>query len=258
MSRTAAILLAAGQGRRMQGVVADKILAPLAGRPVFAHSAAAFIASGVADFYVVVYRDARQSLELSCYAPTPALFIKGGRERQDSVANALTGLPDTIDYVFIHDCARPLIQPGQLAALLKAVRRDRAVALAHRVTDTIKQLSARARPKARARAGAPGQGRAATLDRTRLCSPELTTAVLDRTRLWAMETPQVFARDLIIRAYARVQRFGLRITDDVQAVEGLGLPVTFLENPHPNPKLTTPADLAYMEFLLGCPARPSP
>jgi 2-C-methyl-D-erythritol 4-phosphate cytidylyltransferase len=123
------------------------------------------------------------------------------------------------------------------------VRRDRAVALAHRVTDTIKQLSARARPKARARAGAPGQGRAATLD---------------RTRLWAMETPQVFARDLIIRAYARVQRFGLRITDDVQAVEGLGLPVTFLENPHPNPKLTTPADLAYMEFLLGCPARPSP
>lgn len=243
MSRTAAILLAAGQGRRMQGVVADKVLAPLAGRPVFAHSAAAFIASGVADFYVVVYRDARQSLELSCYAPTPALFIKGGRERQDSVANALAGLPDTIDYVFIHDCARPLIQPGHLAALLKAVRHDRAVALAHRVTDTIKQLSARTRPKARARAGAPGQGRAATLD---------------RTRLWVTETPQVFARDLIIRAYARVQRFGLRITDDVQAVEGLGLPVTFLENPHPNPKLTTPADLAYMEFLLGCPARPSP
>ena len=91
MSRTAAILLAAGQGRRMQGAVADKILAPLAGRPVFAHSAAAFVASGVADFYVIVYRDPRQSLELSCYAPTPALFVQGGRERQDSVANALAG-----------------------------------------------------------------------------------------------------------------------------------------------------------------------
>ncbi|MGA2151041.1 MAG: 2-C-methyl-D-erythritol 4-phosphate cytidylyltransferase, partial [Geobacteraceae bacterium] len=111
MSRTAAILLAAGQGRRMREAVADKILAPLAGRPVFAHSAAAFAASGVADFYVVVYRDARQSLELSCYAPTPALFVQGGRERQDSVANALAGLPDDIDYVFIHDCARPLIRP---------------------------------------------------------------------------------------------------------------------------------------------------
>jgi 2-C-methyl-D-erythritol 4-phosphate cytidylyltransferase len=230
MSRTAAILLAAGQSRRMQETVADKILAPLAGRPVFAHSAAAFAASGVADFYVVVYRDARQSLELSCYAPTPALFVQGGRERQDSVANALAGLPDDIDFVFIHDCARPLIRPEQLAALLKAVRRNGAVVLAHRVTDTVRQV---ARVKRR---GAPVRGHAATLD---------------RSRLWAMETPQVFARDLVTRAYARVQRRGLRITDDAQAVELLGHSVIFLENPHPNPKLTTAADLALVEFLLS-------
>jgi 2-C-methyl-D-erythritol 4-phosphate cytidylyltransferase len=227
MPRTAAILLAAGQGRRMQDAVADKILAPLAGRPVFAHSAAAFAASGVADFYAIVYRDARQSLELSCYAPTPALFVKGGRERQDSVANALAGLPDDIDYVFIHDCARPLIRPEQLAALLTAVRRDGAVVLAHRVADTIKQTPAAAR--------APGRFRPTTLD---------------RSRLWAVETPQVFARGLIARAYALVQSRGLRITDDTQAVELLGHPVTFLENPHPNPKLTAPGDLAYLEFLL--------
>jgi 2-C-methyl-D-erythritol 4-phosphate cytidylyltransferase len=243
MSRTAAILLAAGQSRRMEDAVADKILAPLAGRPVFAHSAAAFSASGVADFYIVVYRDARQSLELSCYAPTPALFIKGGRARQDSVANALAGLPDSIDYVFIHDCARPLVRPEQLAALLEAVRHSGAVALAHRVTDTIKQLAAQRRSEGRAQTTALARGR---------------TATLDRTRLWAMETPQVFARDLITRAYARVQRRGLEITDDVQAVEGLGLPVTLLENLHPNPKLTTPADLAYLEFLLGRPRPPSP
>ena len=137
MARTAAILLAAGQGRRMQNAAADKILAPLAGRPVFAYSAAAFIASGVADFYVVVYRDARQSLELSCYAPTPALFVRGGRERQDSVANALAGLPDTVDYVFIHDCARPLVRPEQLVALLKIVQVEHAAVLAHRVTDIL-------------------------------------------------------------------------------------------------------------------------
>jgi 2-C-methyl-D-erythritol 4-phosphate cytidylyltransferase len=225
MSRTAAILLAAGQGRRMQAAVTDKILAPLAGRPVFAHSAAAFATSGVADFYVVVCRDARQSLELSCYAPTPALLIRGGRERQDSVANALASLPDDIAYVFIHDCARPLIQPEQLAALLKAVRQTGAVVLAHRMTDTIKQV--------------PVPGRRAP------------AATLDRARLWAMETPQVFARNLISRAYDQVQRRGRRITDDAQAVERLGHRVTFLENPHPNPKLTTPADLAYLEFLLN-------
>jgi 2-C-methyl-D-erythritol 4-phosphate cytidylyltransferase len=236
MSRTAAILLAAGQGRRLREAVADKILAPLAGRPVFAYSAAAFATSDVVDFYVVVYRDARQSLELSCYAPTPALFVKGGRARQDSVANALASLPDDIDYVFIHDCARPLIRPEQLAALLRAVRRVDAVVLAHRVTDTIKQAPP-------TRSGAPVRVHPATLD---------------RARLWAMETPQVFARDLVTRAYAHVQRRGLRITDDAQAVERLGHPVTFLENPHPNPKLTAPGDFAWLEFLLSHAGRPQP
>jgi 2-C-methyl-D-erythritol 4-phosphate cytidylyltransferase len=236
MSRTAAILLAAGQGRRMQVAVPDKILAPLAGRPVFARSAAAFIESGTADFYVIVYRDARQSLELSCYAPTPALFVKGGRERQDSVANALAALPDDIDFVFIHDCARPLVRADQLVSMLRMVRRDGAVALAHRVTDTIKQIVV-SRPPSKAALS---------------CTPvRVRTATLDRTRLWAMETPQVFERELITRAYALVQRRRLRITDDVQAVEHLGARVSLLENPHPNPKLTAPSDLDYLEFLLN-------
>ena len=68
-----------------------------------------------------------------------------------------------------------------------------------------------------------------------------------------METPQVFARDLICRAYTRVQVRGLHITDDAQAVEQLAHPVALLENYFPNPKLTTPADLAYLEFLLAKP-----
>src|ERR1044071_519850 len=139
MSRTAAILLAAGSGSRMQGTVADKVLAPLAGRPVFAHSAAAFLQSQIADLYVVVYRDQRQMMELSAYAPTPSVLVKGGRERQDSVANALAALPPDIAHVFIHDCARPLIRPEHLLALQKIVRRKPAVVLAHRATDPTKQ-----------------------------------------------------------------------------------------------------------------------
>ena len=66
-----------------------------------------------------------------------------------------------------------------------------------------------------------------------------------------METPQVFDRELITRAYARVHAKGLHVTDDAQAVELLAHPVALLENAHPNPKLTTPADLAYLEFLLA-------
>lgn len=220
MSRNAAILLAAGSGNRMQGAVGDKILAPIGGKPAFALSAGAFMESGVADFYVIVYRDATQSIQLSAYAPTPALFVKGGSERQHSVARALDALPDDVEYVFIHDCARPLIRAEQLIALHKIVRQEDAVVLAHRVTDTIKVHHESGRLRS-----------------------------LDRSKLWAMETPQVFSRDLITRAYARVAKRRLTITDDAQAVEGLNHPVALLENPHPNPKLTTPADLDWCNHL---------
>ncbi|MEO7412829.1 MAG: 2-C-methyl-D-erythritol 4-phosphate cytidylyltransferase [Opitutaceae bacterium] len=222
MSRTAVILLAAGSGTRMAAAVADKVLAPLAGRPVFAHSAAAFMQSAIADLYVVVYRDQRQMTALAAYAPTPSVLVRGGRERQDSVMHALAALPDDIAHVFIHDCARPLVRPDQLVALHKIVRREGAVVLAHRVTDTIKEHR--------------GEGRLRTVD---------------RSRLWAMETPQVFSRELIDRAYRRVAARKLQITDDAQAVEQLGHPIALLENPWPNPKLTTPTDLGYLEFLMS-------
>jgi 2-C-methyl-D-erythritol 4-phosphate cytidylyltransferase len=134
---------------------------------------------------------------------------------------ALAALPADIEHVFIHDCARPLIRPSQLVALHKIVRRERAVVLAHRVIDTIKEHRA--------------EGRLRTLP---------------RERLWAMETPQVFARDLIVRAYDRITARRKRVTDDAQAVEQLGHAVALLENPFPNPKLTMPADLGYLEYLI--------
>ncbi len=221
MPRTAAILLAAGSGQRMNGTVEDKVLAPLGGRPLFLHSATAFAESGVADFYVIVYRDQKQMLELSAYAPTPALFVPGGAERQDSVAAALAALPPDIGKVFIHDCARPFVRVEQLIALHKIVLREDAVVLAHRVTDTIKEHRADGHLKS-----------------------------LPREKLWAMETPQVFSRELIVAAYEKVAKKKLRITDDASAVELLKHPVALLENPHPNPKLTTPADIAWFEYLL--------
>jgi 2-C-methyl-D-erythritol 4-phosphate cytidylyltransferase len=221
MSRTAAILLAAGSSRRMAGAVTDKILAPLAGKPVFAHSAGTFFRSGVVDFFVVTYRDQRQMVELSAYAPTPTLFVPGGAERQDSVSAALAELPDDVAYVFIHDCARPLVRSEQLVGLHKIVRRENAVVLAHRVTDTIKEHR--------------GEGMLRNVP---------------REKLWAMETPQVFARELIVRAYAKAAASRKRLTDDAAALELLRHPVALLENTHPNPKITTPGDLAYAEFLL--------
>lgn len=222
MSRTAVILLAAGSGKRMQGAVPDKLLAPLGGRPVFAHSVAAFQQSGVADYYVIVYRDQPQLHELMCYAPSPAYYVKGGSERKDSVALALEALPPGVEYVFIHDCARPFVQPEQLVALLKIVRKEQAVVLAHRVTDTVKEHR--------------GDGKLRTLN---------------REKLWAMETPQVFSYDLIIKAYAKALSRKTTLTDDAAAVERLGEPIALLENFQLNPKLTTAADLPFFEYLLS-------
>ena len=220
MPRTAVILLAAGSGKRMDEKVADKVLSPLAGEPLFSFSAGAFAASGVADLFVIVYRDQKQMRELAALAPTPSLFVPGGTERQYSVANALDALPADIGHVFIHDCARPFIQVDHLVALHKIVRKEHAVVLAHRVTDTIKLHRDTGRLK-----------------------------TLERSALWAMETPQVFDRDLIVKAYNRAANTGAKLTDDASAVELLRHPVAMLENDSPNPKLTTPADLPWFEFL---------
>jgi 2-C-methyl-D-erythritol 4-phosphate cytidylyltransferase len=221
MSRTAAILLAAGSGKRMDDAVVDKILTPLAGKPIFSYSAAAFVASGVADLYVIVYRDQKQMRDLMALAPTPSQFVPGGSERQYSVANALDALPADITHVYVHDCARPFVRAEHLVGLHKIVRREHAVVLAHRVTDTIKQHREDGHLK-----------------------------TLDRSALWAMETPQVFERDLLVKAYNRVVNRGIKLTDDASAVELLRHPVALLENPEPNPKLTTPADLPWFEYLL--------
>lgn len=239
----AVILLAAGRGTRMRGAVEDKILAPLAGRPVFMHALAAFVATGFVSRFVVVYRDAAQRARLSRLvergpaAEWPFTWVRGGRERQDSVARALTALARGrgTGFVFIHDSARPLVTVEVLRLLHEAVRRDGAAALAHRVTDTIKQAPRRA-PDLRLR----------------------RWKTIDRARLWAMETPQAFAVPVIAAAYAEVQRRKLTITDDVAALETVTRHrVTLVENPGPNPKITGPADLDYAEFLLAAGRRGS-
>lgn len=245
MPETAAILLAAGRGTRMGAVVTDKILAPLAGRAVFVHSLEAFVAAGIVARFIVVYRDAAQRAALarlyerSAAHEWPVTWVRGGRERQDSVGNALDAAPREVAFVFIHDCARPLVRPEALRELDAAMRHDGGACLAHRVTDTIKRQPAGAADARRRR-----------------------WRTLERERLWAMETPQAFARALVHEAYREVRRRRWRITDDAAAIElASRRGVTLVENTHPNPKITLPADLAFAEFLLAsarAPAAPRP
>lgn len=224
-----ALLLAGGKGRRTQGRWDDKIQAPLEGRPVFAWTVNAFVRSKVIDALVIVVRDAEQQSALAAIARTltdlPIIFTDGGNERQDSVRNGLRFAPKDTETVLIHDAARPLVLPADIARLVDHVRStQRGACLAHRVTDTIKRT--------------PGNASGGLLED------------LDRTRLWGMETPQVFPYWQIHDAYESVAREGVTITDDAAAAVHAGHPVDLIEASAPNPKLTRSEDLAWITFLL--------
>ncbi len=216
----------------MQGAVADKTLAPLNGLPVLCHSIRAFLESGCIDRFTIVHRDDAQKTALTDALSqidlqgTPIDWALGGNERQDSVYNALRIQPDTSTHVFIHDSARPLVPIESIQALHAAAIRNRAAVLAHPVADTIKRI--------------PTAGK---LEQTELED-------LDRSRLWAMETPQAFALPDILRAYQHVHESGLRITDDTAAAATIGLHTTIVPNHTPNLKITTPHDLDYAAWLL--------
>ena len=218
----------------MRGVAADKILVPLCGKPVVVYSLEAFIESEVADHFVFVYRDEAQKgilksiVEKRVSGSIKTFWVQGGEERQDSVYHALQTLSPSAQHVFIHDCARPLVVPAALRSLLDIVREDRAVCLAHPVKDSIKELASE--PDASLR--------------------KLTLQNIERDLLWAMETPQVFDRELITASYRKLIEKNARVTDDTAAVAANNHPVSLLENHAPNPKLTSPEDFLYLEFLI--------
>ena len=216
----------------MQDTVQDKVLEPLNGLPVLCHSILAFLASNCIDRITIVYRDESQKTKLLAALSdidlqnTPIDWTLGGAERQDSVYNALHIQPPSCTHVLIHDSARPLVSIKSIRALHRAAIRDRAAVLAHPVVDTIKCIA----------------------DAKQLNQTELED--LERSRLWAMETPQAFALPEIIKAYKHVRISNLHITDDTAAAASIGLKTTLVPNDTPNIKMTTPEDLSYAAWLL--------
>lgn len=215
----------------MRGVVKDKILAPLFGKPVLWHSAKAFIESGVASELVFVCRNESQKSEIQkALAPLiskiPCKFTFGGAERQDSVLNGILAGSEDSEIVFIHDSARPLVRPESIRELCAAALEDGCSVLAAKVVDTIKKVDSDPQNKKRRR-----------------------LEDLERPLLWAMQTPQVFRREIILDCYKKVRESGAKITDDVAAASAQGHAITIVENIHPNTKITSPEDLAIVEFL---------
>jgi len=220
-----AVIVAAGSGTRM-GPGVDKLFLELAGRPIVAHTWARFdSAPEIADLVLVVrdgMQDEFRQLAAQCGFKKPFALTVGGKERQDSVWNGLQALPPNCEIVAIQDGARPCTSHAVIAATIAAARETGAAVAAQRVTDTIKESD----------------------------GGTLVAQHIDRSRLWAVQTPQTFRVEVIRRALAAVRERGLLVTDDTAACELIGQPVALVEGREPNPKATSPADLPYLELLL--------
>jgi 2-C-methyl-D-erythritol 4-phosphate cytidylyltransferase len=228
------LIAAAGSGRRM-GAAQNKLLLPVAGRPVRAWTLEAALASTAIAWVGIVGQphdagpiDAIVAAARAAAAPgvAPVHWILGGDSRQESVSRGLAALPAGADAVLIHDGARCLVEPDLLERCAVELRRAMAVGAgliaATPVTDTIKQVD--------------GAG--------------LIEATPDRKALWAAQTPQGFAVAQLRQAHQRAEAEGWSVTDDAALFERLGLPVRVLESPPSNIKLTTPFDLTVAEAVL--------
>jgi len=209
-SGPAALLLAAGSGERL-GADRPKAFVALAGRPMLEWSVAALRAAGLSRI-VIALPDGES-------APDGCIGVRGGASRSASVRAALASV--SADAVVVHDAARPLVTPDAFTRVLEALADAECAIAAARVPDTIKEAD-----------------------------DLVVTATLDRSRLWAVQTPQAFRREALVRALDVPDDVLARATDDAWLVERAGGRVRVVETSPANFKVTTAHDLRVAELLL--------
>lgn len=217
---TGAILVAAGRGRRM-GAVAKPFL-PLGGRTVLERALHALTLPAEVHAAVVVapHDQVAEAGRLAAAFPKVTAVVPGGEERQDSVAAGLDALP-SVEWVVVHDAARPLLTPALVRRVLHAARPSGAATAAIAARDTVKVASA-----------------------------GVVRQTLDRDTIWLTQTPQAFRAALLREAHDRARRDGVRATDDAALVETMGVAVRIVEGEVLNLKVTTPEDLAIAEAVV--------
>ena len=146
--------------------------------------------------------------------------VKGGKERVNSVGNALNKVKKESEIILIHDAARPMVKTEDIIKLVKSVRKYNAAILAVPVVDTIKEVSEKM----------------------------FVRRTIPRKILWAAQTPQGFRKDILLKAYQWVSMRG--ITDDASLAEKLGGRAKIVQGSYDNIKITTPADMAFAEQVL--------
>jgi 2-C-methyl-D-erythritol 4-phosphate cytidylyltransferase len=204
----------------------DKLFLEVSGRPVVAHTWQRFNDAACIDELLLVVRSGMEPefIELAAHYQFTKKFriVVGGAERQDSVWNGLEALSPGTEIVAIQDGARPCTSEALLRDTIAAARETGAAVAAQPVTDTIK-----------------------------LSHDGATIAQnVDRSKLWAVQTPQTFRVEVIRRAFAAMRQAGRMVTDDTAACELIGQPVRLVNGASPNPKVTVPADLPFIETIL--------
>jgi 2-C-methyl-D-erythritol 4-phosphate cytidylyltransferase len=237
VSTFAVILPAAGRSTRFGGKEKKPFLS-LAGRAIWQRTAELFWSRpDVSTVYLVIDPDDREEFRSRfghVVAFANAKVVNGGRERFESVANALAEIPDDVPFVAVHDAVRPLTTPAQIDAVFAAAKSTGAAMLALPVADTLKRVDPATRQ---------------------------ITETIPREGLWQAQTPQVFRRDWLVDAYANRQSGNQSITDDAQLVEAAGHAVSVVVGSVANFKITTKDDLPMAEALLKAkeearPAKP--
>jgi 2-C-methyl-D-erythritol 4-phosphate cytidylyltransferase len=208
-----ALLVAAGSGERL-GAARPKAFVVLAGRPMVEWSLDALRAAGIDDIVVALPEGAE--------APAGCAGVRGGATRSASVRAAFAAAP-AHDRVVVHDAARPLVTPEHFTQALAALADADCAIAAAPMTDTVKEAG----PDHR------------------------VVATLDRSRLWAIQTPQAFRRAALQRALEVDDATLAQATDDAWLVERAGGTVRVVESTPANLKVTTPFDLRLAEHLLA-------
>lgn len=216
-----AIIVAAGSSKRAGF---DKLVAKIAGRSVIEHTLAAFESAVCVDDLLVVSRGTGTVRDFIMKTKLRKIcrVVRGGARRQDSVQAGLNALDDDVDFVAIHDAARPLITSREIERVFAAARKHDAAALAAPITDTLKLADAN----------------------------HVVSGSIDRESVFAMQTPQIFRRDLLSQAYEQVEKDFLNVTDEVSAMEHVGGKIVIVPAEDYNFKITYANDLALAEAIL--------
>ena len=226
MPSFAVILPAAGQSSRF-GAAEKKPFLPLDGKAIWQRSADLFWKRpDVRGVYIVVSPEDRESFVSRSGAICSfmdAEVVTGGAERFESVANALARIPESVEYVAVHDAVRPLLTPSAIDEVFAAAVQHGAAMLAVPVADTLKRVDG---------------------------STQRIVETVPRAGLWAAQTPQVFRRDWLTEAYAKRHELKGAITDDAQLVEALGHSVFAVPGSPANFKITTRDDFDLAEAIL--------